>query len=60
MGVILEGKETIEQLLQQILFSRDFPEQQVTIKREETGLEITGLRLGVQGGKSDLMITSQC
>lgn len=55
MGVIVEGEETIEQLLQQILFSRDFPEQQVTMKGAETGLEITGFRLG----KSDLMITSK-
>ena len=60
MSAIVEGEETIEQLLQQILFSRDFPEQQVTEKREETGLEITGFRLEVQGGKSDLMITSKC
>lgn len=48
MGVILEGEETIEQLLQQILFSGDFPEQQVTIKGVETRLEITGFRLGVR------------
>lgn len=57
---IVEVEETIEQLLQHILFSRDFPEQQVTMKREETGLEITGFRLGVQGEKSDLMIPSKC
>lgn len=65
MGVILEGEETIEQLLQQILFSGDFPEQQVTIKREETGLEGTR-NSWVQAGSPEvgrgpnLMITSKC
>lgn len=44
----------------QILFSRHFPEQQVIMKRKERGLEITGFRLGVQGERTDLMITSKC
>jgi hypothetical protein len=44
--------------LLQILFSRDFSEQQVTIKKE-TGLEINGFRVGDQRGKSDLIMTSK-
>lgn len=46
--------------MQQILFSRHLPEQQVIMEREERGLEITGFKLGVQGGMTDLMITSKC
>lgn len=55
MGVIVEGKETIEQLLYlDIILKRDFPEQQVTIKEQKTGLEITGFRLGLLGGENPI------